>query len=212
MYDSSNTIESFLTAAAAKQPAPGGGSVTALVGAFAAAMGEMVLNYSIGKKNLAQHEPALKTALKEFTKARAILLELMVEDQLAYEAMTAIRKLPPDSAERKDKFEPTLLACIRVPESMAATGAAVLELCDALVDKVNVYLLSDLAVCAELSMATVRCGVYNVRINLADLDPADRKRFEDQVAALHARAGQIIQRVIPRIWQRIERGSATPTA
>src|SRR2546423_386735 len=101
MYDSSNTIQAFLDAAAAKQPAPGGGSVTALVGALAASMGEMVLNYSAGKKTLAAYEPELKRALKEFTKAREILLALMIEDQAAYEAMTAIRKLPPDSAERK---------------------------------------------------------------------------------------------------------------
>src|SRR3954466_3104295 len=159
MFDASATIQDFLNGAAAKQPAPGGGSVTALVGALAASMGEMVLNYSIGKKELAGHASELTAALAEFTRARAMLLELMVEDQAAYAAMTALRKLPPDSPERKDKFNATLLACIRAPEAMAGTAVAVLERCDALVDKVNVYLLSDLAVCAELAMATVRCGV-----------------------------------------------------
>ena len=44
-----------------------------------------------------------------------------------------------------------------------------------LVEKVNRFLLSDLAVCCELSMATVRCAVYNVRANLPDVtDPSDR--------------------------------------
>ena len=60
MYDATTPIGDFLNAAAAKQPAPGGGSVAALAGALAAAMGEMVLNYTVGKKNLAQHEPELK--------------------------------------------------------------------------------------------------------------------------------------------------------
>src|SRR5882724_4609782 len=101
MYDVGNTIDAFLTAAAAKQPAPGGGSVTALVGALAASMGEMVLNYSVGKKSLAAHEPEFRAALAEFTRLRAMMLQLMVEDQLAYEAITALRKLPADSAERK---------------------------------------------------------------------------------------------------------------
>src|SRR4051812_18812327 len=55
-YDQHHTIESFLAAAAAKQPAPGGGSVAALAGALAASMGEMVINYSLGKKNLAAYE------------------------------------------------------------------------------------------------------------------------------------------------------------
>src|SRR6266576_6548785 len=101
MYDPNTTISDFLNATAAKQPTPGGGSVTALAGALAAAMGEMVLNYSVGKKDLAQHQPELKIGLAELTRARALLLGLMVEDQVAYEALTAARKLPPSSPTRQ---------------------------------------------------------------------------------------------------------------
>src|ERR1700674_2904413 len=100
MYDASHTIQDFLNAAAAKQPAPGGGSVTALVGALAASMGEMVVNYSIGKKNLAAHAADHPAALAELSRARSLMLQLMAEDQAAYEAMTALRKLPADSPER----------------------------------------------------------------------------------------------------------------
>ena len=77
MYDHKTTIHDFLNATAAKQPTPGGGSVTALCGALAAAIGEMVLNYSVGKKDLAQHQDDLKTGLSELTRARALLLGLM---------------------------------------------------------------------------------------------------------------------------------------
>src|SRR6187551_2880116 len=101
MHDQANTIDAFLTAAAAKQPTPGGGSIAALTGALAASMGEMVLNYSVGKKSLAAHEPAMREALAEFTRARRLLLALMVEDQVAYEALTAARKLPESCATRK---------------------------------------------------------------------------------------------------------------
>lgn len=205
MYDATHTIEKFLDAAAAKQPAPGGGSVTALVGALAASMGEMVLNYSVGKKSLAEYEPELRSALGEFTRLRAMMLELMTEDQAAYEAITALRKMPVDAAERVSQYDATLLACIRVPEAMAAGGAAALELCGRLVNKANVYLLSDLAVCAELSMATVRCGIYNVRINLTDVpDPADRESIRKTIDAILTHATELIRSVIPKIWMRIE--------
>src|SRR5262245_61655522 len=127
MYDASIRIDEFLKGTAARQPTPGGGSVTALVGALAAALGEMVVNYSIGKKELEAFSGELKPALAELTKARQVLIQLMVEDQLAYEALSAARKLPADSPERKDKLPAALLACIRVPEAMAATGVAVLE-------------------------------------------------------------------------------------
>src|SRR5437763_962130 len=116
MYDTSATLNDFLTAAAARQPAPGGGSVTALVGALAASMGEMVVNYSVGRKSLVAHADHLRAALAELTRARAVLVQLMVEDQLAYEALSALQKLPPDAPERSEKWIPTLLACIRVPQ------------------------------------------------------------------------------------------------
>jgi formiminotetrahydrofolate cyclodeaminase len=203
MYDATTTIGDFLKAAAAKQPAPGGGSAAALAGALAASMGEMVLNYSVGKKSLAQHEPELKTALAELTRARGLLLQLMVEDQQAYESLTAAKKLPESSPTRQREFDVALLASIRVPEAMGATALAILDLADRLVDKVNHYLLSDLAVCCELAMATVRCAVYNVRANLPDVaDAQDRQKVEQVASQLIAHATPVVQRAVPRIWAR----------
>jgi formiminotetrahydrofolate cyclodeaminase len=207
MYDSTRTIADFLTAAAAKQPSPGGGSVTALVGALAASMGEMVVQYSVGKKGLSAFSDDFKTALAELARARQVLLELMVEDQSAYDALAALRKLPRDSARRQERWTPTLLACIRVPQAMAATGLAILKLCDHLVNIVNQLLLSDLAVCADLAMATTRCALYNVRINAKELtEAADRTAVERTSMDLLARAATVIQHVGPRIWDRDRRG------
>jgi formiminotetrahydrofolate cyclodeaminase len=208
MYDQTTSIERFLAAAAAKQPAPGGGSVTALVAALSASMGEMSINYSLGKKSLAEFEGELRPAREEFERARRMMLQLMVEDQLAYEALTAARKLPDGSPDRRAAFDPALLACIRVPQAMAATGVAVLELCDGVVNFVNFYLLSDLAVCADLAMAAVRCATYNVRANLPDVaDPAERKRIEETTMHVLSRAATLIQQVSPRIWARHAQGA-----
>src|SRR6186713_402953 len=104
-YDKTQSIDAFLNATAAKSPTPGGGSVAALAGALAAAMGEMVLNYSIGKKDLAQHQDDLKHGLDELHRARQVLLELMIEDQAAYGALTEIRKFPETNPQRRDKLD-----------------------------------------------------------------------------------------------------------
>ena len=170
--DANNSLEAFLTALAARQPAPGGGSVAALSGALAAAMGQMVLNYSIGKKDLLTHEPALRAAFDELVRARSMMLELLVEDQLAFEKLTAARKACNNAGDKDPTFAAALLACIRIPQTVGATAAAVLELCERVTPIVNKYLLSDLAVCAEMAMATVRCASYNVRVNLGDLSDA----------------------------------------
>ena len=207
MYDEGTTIRGFLDSAAAKQPAPGGGSVTALVGALAACMGEMVVNYSVGKKGLEEHQAELKSAFDELHRARHLLLRLMVEDQLAYESLTAAKKLPHDARDREAKFTTALLASISTPQAIAATASAILLLCDRLVDKVNYYLLSDLAVSADLAMATVRCAVYNVRVNLGDVtDAGERQSYESSINQVLTHAALLIQRVSPRIWARHTKG------
>jgi formiminotetrahydrofolate cyclodeaminase len=170
-------------------------------------MGEMVINYTIGRKSAAEFESELKPALGELTRERALLLELMAEDQRAYEVFSALRKLPADSSERIDKLPVALLACIRAPQTMGATALAILELCDRVINFVNFHLLSDLAVCADLAMATLRCSVYNVRVNLNELtDPEDRRRIESTTSQLLTRAAEIIREVSPRIWARHEQG------
>jgi formiminotetrahydrofolate cyclodeaminase len=131
----------------------------------------------------------------------------MVEDQAAYTELTEARKLAENSTERGQRLPAALLASIRTPQAIAATAAAILALCDRLVDISNHYLLSDLAVSADLAMATVRCAVYNVRVNLPDLEnPEERHAAETEMVQLLAHAGVLIQRVSPRIWARYGEG------
>src|SRR5580693_9966280 len=125
MLDKTTTIENFLDAAAAKQPTPGGGSVAALTGALAAAMGEMVLNYSVGKKGLEIHTEKLQAALGEFRRAREMMLELMVEDQSAFDELAAARKTKDEA-----KIAEAVRICAGVPMTVAGTALVVIELAD----------------------------------------------------------------------------------
>jgi methenyltetrahydrofolate cyclohydrolase len=203
--DASASIAQFLDATAAKQPAPGGGSVTALAGALAAAMGEMVLQYSVGKKDVPPDaDTKLRNALAEMTRARHVLVQLMAEDQAAFGALSSARKACNNKGDSDPTFAAALLACIRIPQAIGATAGALLKLCEQVTPTANKFLLSDLAVCAELAMATVRCAAYNVRINLVDVsDPTDRRHFEDATNQLMAHATESVRRVIPAIWKRI---------
>lgn len=202
MLDQTATIRAFLEATAARQPTPGGGSVAALTGALGAALGEMVIQYSLGKKTPPEHEPKLKSLLAEFTRARLMLTELMAEDQAAYAALSEARKAPRD--------EKTLVAalrmCIQVPQAITATALAMLDLCEKTVAMANPFLLSDLAIAADLAMTTVRCGIYNVEVNLPELaNVADREKAEEINRRSLGQALTIIRRVSPAIWN--ERGA-----
>ena len=153
MFDQKTAIKDFLDATAAKQPTPGGGSVSALVGALAAAIGEMVLNYSLNKKGLEIYKEDLEIAVHELHCGRDMMVMFMVEDQTAYATLTAIKKQP-EGPQRDADYAKALNASIIAPQSMAATAVALLGVCERVADLVNWYLLSDLAVCAELAMAT----------------------------------------------------------
>jgi formiminotetrahydrofolate cyclodeaminase len=183
MIDPSATLAEFLEAAAAKTPAPGGGAVAAVAGALAAAMGEMVLNYSVAKKDLLQFAEANKEALAELTKARAVLIELMREDQAAFEALTAAKKNGGDVAS-------AVRTAIGVPQSIGATAVAILRIANDVANTSNRWLLSDLAVCGELATATVRCAVHNVRANFPDLQDDGARN------TLNAECRETVQRAV----------------
>jgi formiminotetrahydrofolate cyclodeaminase len=209
MYDRKTSIEDFLSATAAKQPTPGGGAVAALAGALASAIGEMVLSYSIGKKDLLAFDAELKQAGHELQLSRQMLLKLMVEDQEAYAELTAVRKLPADDPERGQRLPVAISACIGCPLAIGATALAILKLCDQVVNIVNPWLLSDLAVSSELAMATVRSAMYNVRVNLGSIEnPLEKQRIQHQSEAMLRQATVLIQRVLPMIWSQYDSATA----
>lgn len=200
MTDDQSTLANFLDAVAARQPTPGGGAVAAAVGALACAIGEMTLNYSVGKKGLEPQQAELTDALAQMHRARRLFIQLLLEDQLAYDALSTANKSSDASAKSA-----ALLTAIRVPQGIASTAAAVLEQARRVAPIANRWLLSDLAVCVELAMATVRAAVCNVRVNLGQVtDPAERSKLTRWAEDITARSVEIVRETMPRIWQRIE--------
>jgi formiminotetrahydrofolate cyclodeaminase len=87
---------------------------------------------------------------------------------------------------------------------MGTIAIAMLELADKIVDKVNRYLLSDLAVCSDLAMSTIRCASYNIRANLPDVgDAAEKQKFDYDAGQMVQRGIAIIRELSPRIWRRV---------
>ena len=70
------TVEGFVDVTASDAPAPGGGSVSALAGALAAALAEMVANLTVGKAKYAEVEGEMK----ELAASGAALRKELVED------------------------------------------------------------------------------------------------------------------------------------
>jgi formiminotetrahydrofolate cyclodeaminase len=189
------TLGEFLDQLAAKTPTPGGGAVASAVGALAAALGGMVLAYSVGKKSLAEHDARLTDAAARLERARAVMLELAAEDEAAYGLVNELSRLPEGDGRREALPEATLMAA-RVPLSCVAACVSVLALLDELPGITNRHLRSDLAIAAILGEAAARSAAWNVAVNLPGIaDAGVRAEISAECEGLLGRAAELAGRV-----------------
>lgn len=164
-------LSEFLAAVGAKTPAPGGGAVASAVGALSAALAQMVVNYSIGKKNLLEQQGELQAAIETLEKSRAHLLDLAQEDAAAYAVLNELQKLPPEDVRRVREMGPAVERAVEVPWTVLLQSIELLKDFERLAPITNKYLRSDLGIAAVLAEATARSAAWNVRINVGDLPP-----------------------------------------
>ena len=165
------SVAEFVDASGAKSPTPGGGSVAGVVGALAAALARMAVNYSIGRKSLAEHQPALEDAERRLRRAAAMMLEFADEDAQAYGTVNELSRLPEGHPDRAG-LDAARLASAHVPLSLAATSVELLRHFRSLAGTTNPHLRSDLAIAAVLARAAVEASHWNVAVNLPTLEPA----------------------------------------
>lgn len=184
-------VREFIAAAAAKTPTPGGGSVAGVVGALAVALGEMSLNFTKGKKKYAQHEEFYGPLATRLANARRMFQDLVAEDIAAYRLYQQTMKQA-DGPEKEQAVQLATAAAINVPREATKLALALLEDLQALRDKCNPWLISDLVASAALAVATVKLSDYNVRINVPNVADKDQAaEIKDASAGDLARAAGI---------------------
>lgn len=176
-------ISEFLTQTAAKQPTPGGGAVASVTGALAAALAQMVVSYSAGKKSLLQHQGLHESAAAKLVRAREVLLCLADEDAAAYGLVNELSKLEAWDP-RRESLAAAQLASAHVPLSVAAACVDLLRLFVELEPASNKHLRSDLAIAAVLAHAAARSAAWNVVVNLPSLDERDARACNQQLTSL----------------------------
>ncbi|MBC7834985.1 MAG: cyclodeaminase/cyclohydrolase family protein [Phycisphaerales bacterium] len=172
---SDNQLGTLLEAIGAKTPAPGGGAVAAIVGALGAALGNMVVSYSIGRKSLAAHQPMLENAAARLGRARDLMIELAEEDAAAFERVGELLKLPADDPRRVSEMQDAVWLAVQPPRAALGAAADLLRLLEELVAISNRNLRSDLAIAALLAEAAARAAWWNVAANLASMEGDPRR-------------------------------------
>ncbi len=195
MSFSAMTVAEFLAATAMKSPTPGGGAVASVVGALGASLAQMVVSYSIGKKNLAEHQETLGLAAAELERARRVLLTLADEDAQAYGLVNELSRLD-EGDPRRHELAAAQAASVQIPLAVAATSVDLLRLFVRLGTCTNRFLRSDLAIAAVLAEACVTASGWNVRINLPTLADGPRAETAAQLATLERDATTLRARVL----------------
>jgi formiminotetrahydrofolate cyclodeaminase len=169
------TLDEFLRQVGAKVPAPGGGAVACSTGATAAALAKMVVEYSLGKKNLAEHQPALARAAAALARLADLFMLLADEDAAAYGLVNELSKLPETDERRRREYTAAAAAAVQAPRAALAACADLLTLIESLVPITNRHLRSDLAIAGVLGEAGAKAAWWNVAINLSLIPDPDRR-------------------------------------
>jgi formiminotetrahydrofolate cyclodeaminase len=164
-------LAAYLDEIAAGTPAPGGGSVAAVVGALAAALGEMVANLTLGREKYAAAEASLRPARDRLTALRSNLLDAAAADEAAYQSYREAASLPRTSdgekTARTAAMQRALNAATEVPRAVARSAGEVAEILQSVAREGNPHVRSDTALGALLAEAALRGALLNVRGNAA---------------------------------------------
>jgi len=170
LYD---PLSEVVDAVAAGTAAPGGGSVAALAGALAAALGEMVCGISLKKKSLATHHAAIRESLDRLQDCRRRLLVAVDRDAASFEAVMAARSLPrsndTEESARARAVEEASRTAAEVPLETAELATNVDHLLELLPAITAPQTASDLAVGRFMAAAARQGGIENVRANLPSI-------------------------------------------
>ncbi|MBO7126381.1 glutamate formimidoyltransferase [bacterium] len=176
------TVTEFSDLLASDAPAPGGGSVAALCGSLAAALGSMVANLTFNKKGYKEHNEKMNCVAKDMQVRRAELLHLIDEDTNAFNIMMAAMKAQnaakkagnPDEIAAADKnMDEANKYAISVPLHVLEKTYELLPNLKVVGEFGNINAASDAGVGALLVQSGVKAAALNVKINLKNFAKDD---------------------------------------
>jgi glutamate formiminotransferase/formiminotetrahydrofolate cyclodeaminase len=198
------SLEAFVQETAAETPAPGGGSVSAAVGALGAALGTMVANLSSHKRGWDDRWEMFSGWAERGKRCYDTLLALVDEDTQAFNAVLAALGRPKDTpAEREARtraLHEATKGAIEVPLRVMETAVEALEVVTAMAEQGLPSSVSDAGVGALCAAAAVRGAGLNVWINLKGFDdPAFAKETVRKAKELERQAAELEKKALAAV-------------
>ncbi len=176
------TLVEFANETASESMAPGGGSISAYVGALGVSLGGMVANLSAHKRGYDDRWEVFSDWAVKAMEYQETMLHLVDEDTAAFnriiDAFRMAKKTDAEKAKRKDAIQAATKYAIEIPLKAAQTAYRSMEVMQTMVEIGNPNSITDAAVGALCARTAVLGAVMNVKINTADLED---KEFVNQV-------------------------------
>lgn len=203
------SVAGFTAETASESAAPGGGSVSALMGALGAALGTMVANLSAHKRGWDERWKEFSDVAEQGQALIGELLALVDEDTAAFNRIMDAFSLPKGTEEEKAArgraIEEATLYAASVPLRTMEASLKALPLALEMARKGNPASASDAGVAALAAVAGIRGARLNVRINAAGLsDPAPAKPLLERADEIVKDALQIEQQVLDAVEANIK--------
>jgi formiminotetrahydrofolate cyclodeaminase len=174
------SLRDFLSKLASKQPVPGGGGASALVGALAAALGCMVANLTTGKKKYAAVEVEVCASLDKLTKYQAALTDLINKDANIFTPLAEAYRIPETNPDKPLIMDTALRKASGPPAEMISYACRILDELEKLVINGSRMAISDVGVAAACCVAAINGAYLNVLINRRALSQT-YPEFEEEI-------------------------------
>jgi len=198
-------VNDFVSEVSRESPAPGGGSIAALAGALGSALASMVANLSIGKRGTEEEETDLKPVADRTQELKDALVQAIDDDTNAFNAyMDAMRlqaKTPEEKKNKQKLLQEGLKQAVAVPLTTAKLSSEVIGLAEIAIEKGNINSVTDAGVGAHIAFSGVKGGIFNVLINLKEIE--DEKFVQDMIETCK-KLEQDSQEDLNRVMRKVE--------
>jgi methenyltetrahydrofolate cyclohydrolase len=178
------TVGEFVDLLATAEPVPGGGSASAIVAAFSAALVAMVARLSLGREKYAAYSATIERAEELGARESRHFLELSDRDAAAFAQFAAALKLPRATADEQEGRAVLIRAAARdaasVPMEVVEACWSLAQAVEAIAGRSNLNASSDVEVAALLVGAAAHGAAANVFVNLPMVKD---ERFESVMTA-----------------------------
>ena len=200
----SMTVKDFVEELSTDSPAPGGGSVSALLGSLAAALASMVAALTHGKKGMEEKKSQMENVGIKAQELKDRLSTLVDADTEAFNELMAAMRLPKKTDEQKTArhtaVQEATKAATKIPLEIAKLCSEVLDLADVVAREGLAASVSDAGVAAEAALAGLRGARLNVLINLVDIEDENfKKNVTDEVNNMERSAAELKRKVITQV-------------